>query len=149
MMKPENLEMIPCPICGRPFPKIRKDLGYNYCVDCSTEKPLVCRVEEHGEGDHTYDTIQIMTQKQAFEIFKAEHNLQGKVDYDPELEDAPDYTTFEQQEEATASLSPAEREAYLAELENEFTGMSERSIEEMDKLSPLMDEDEEESEFED
>lgn len=146
-MKIEELEMIPCPICGRPFPKKRRDLGYNYCVNCSTEKPLVCRVEEHGEGDHTYDTIQIMKPEEAFALYKAEHNLNGKIDYDPEEEAAPDYSTFEQQEEATASLSPAEREAYLAELENEFTGMSERSIEEMDRLAPLMDDDEEE-EFE-
>lgn len=146
-MKIEELEMIPCPICGKPFPKKRRDLGYNYCVNCSTEKPLVCRVEEHGEGDHTYDTIQIMKPEEAFALYKAEHNLNGKIDYDPEEESAPDYSTFEQQEEATASLSPAEREAYLAELENEFTGMSERSIEEMDRLAPLMDDDEEE-EFE-
>lgn len=147
-MKIENLEMIPCPICGKPFPKKRKELGYNYCVNCSTEKPLVCRVEECGEGDHTYDTIQIMTQKQAYEIYKAEHGL--KIDYNPEEESAPDYSTFEEQEEVTASMSPAEKESYLEKLENEFTGMTERTIEEMDQLSPLMDDDEEEDpEYED
>lgn len=143
----EGLEMIPCPICGNPFPKKRKELGYNYCVNCSTEKPLVCRVEECGEGDHTYDTIQIMKPEEAFAIYKAEHNL--KVDYNPEEEPAPDYTTFEQQEEMTSSMSPAEKEAYLAELENEFSGMSERSVEEMDQLAPLMDDDEEEESFDD
>ena len=142
MMKIEELEMIPCPICGRPFPKKRKELGYNFCINCSTEKPLVCRVEEHGEGDHTYDTIQIMKPEEAFALYKAEHNLNGKIEYDPDEETAPDYSTFEQQEEVTASMSPADREADLAELENEFSGMSERSIEEADQLGPFVDDDE-------
>lgn len=144
----ETLEMIPCPICGKPFPKFRRDvLGYNYCVNCSTEKPLVCRVEEHGEGDHTYDTIQIMKQEEAFALYKAEHNLNGKIEYDPEEETVPDYTTFEEQEEITSSMSPGEKERYLEELENEFSGMSERSIDELSQLTPLMDGDDEE-EFE-
>ena len=146
-MKIEELEMIPCPICGKPFPKKRKELGYNYCVNCSTEKPLVCRVEEHGEGDHTYDSIQIMKPEEAFAIYKAEHGL--KIEFDPEEETAPDYSTFEQQEEVTASMSPAEKERYLEELENEFTGMSERSVEELNQLAPLMDDDDEEEEEED
>lgn len=146
-MKLENLEMIPCPICGNPFPKKRKELGYNYCVNCSTEKPLVCRVEEHGEGDHTYDSIRIMKQEEAFALYKAEHN--SKIDYNPEEESAPDYSTFEQQEEATASMSPAEKELLLKELENEFAGISERSIEEMDQLAPIMDDEEEEEDFDD
>lgn len=146
-MKIEELEMIPCPICGRPFPKKRKELGYNFCVDCSTEKPLVCRVEEHGEGDHTYDSIRIMKQEEALELYKAEHGL--KIDINPEYESAPDYSTFEEQEEATASLSPGEKEARLQELENEFFGMTERSLEELDQLSPLMDDDEEEEDEDD
>lgn len=148
MMKIEELEMIPCPICGKPFPKKRKELGYNYCVNCSTEKPLVCRVEEHGEGDHTYDSIRIMKPEEAFALYKAEHNINGKIEYNPEEEAAPDYSTFEQQEEMTSSMSPAEKERYLEELENEFSGMSERSIEELNQLSPLMDDDDEEEEFE-
>lgn len=143
-MKIENLEMIPCPKCGRPFPKRRKELGYNYCVNCSTEKPLVSFIEGQGEGEDVSTTVHIVTQKQAFELYKAEHN--GKVDINPEFEEAPDLSTFEQQEELTASLSPAEREAYLSELENEFTGMSERSVEELDFINPILGEDEEEDE---
>lgn len=139
----EELEMIPCPKCGQPFPKLRRDkYGYNYCVKCSTEKPLVCRVEEHGEGDHTYDTIRIMKPEEAFALYKAEHSLNGKIEYNPEEEAAPDYTTFEQQEELTASLSPAEKEAYFTAMENEFAGISERSIEELDQFCALEEEEE-------
>ena len=44
-------------------------------------------------------------------------------------------------------MSPGEKERYLEELENEFSGMSERSIDELSQLTPLMDSDDEE-EFE-
>ena len=46
-------------------------------------------------------------------------------------------------------MSPAEKERYLTELENEFTGMSEKSVEELNQLAPLMDDEEDLEEFED
>ena len=73
--------------------------------------------------------------------------MNGKIEYDPEEETVPDYTTFEEQEEITSSMSPSEKERYLEELESEFSGMSERSIDELSQLTPLMDSDDEE-EFE-
>lgn len=140
-----NLETVICPKCGQPFPKRRYDLGYRCCVSCSTEKALVCRVEEHGEGDHTYDTIRIMQPEEAFQLYKAEHRT---VDINPEYETEPDYTTFEEQEEeATASMNLSEREARLAELENEFRVISDASLVEVEELAPLMDDEEEEERF--
>ena len=93
----------------------------------------MCHVEEHGEGDHTYDTIHIMTQDEALDLYRAEHN--GKIEIDPEYEPDIDYSTFEQQEEATASMSPAERESYLEQLEAETAGLSERTLEDLTALS--------------
>lgn len=143
-MEIKNLEMITCPVCGRPFPKRRRELGYRCCVNCSTEKPLVAVIEGQEDGEDVSTTVHLVTQKQALAMYKAEHN--GRVDTNPDLETAPDLSTFEQQEELTASLSPAEREAYLSELENEFTGMSERSVEELDLINPILGEDEDEEE---
>lgn len=130
-----NLETVICPKCGNPYPRKRYDLGYRCCVSCSTEKALVCRVEEHGEGDHTYDTIRIMKPEEAYQLYKAEHRT---VDVNPE-ETEPDYSTFEEQEESAISMNLAEREARLTEMEGEFLGISERALEETEQLAPLMD----------
>lgn len=131
-----NLETVICPKCGNPYPKRRYDLGYRCCVNCSTEKALVCRVEEHGEGDHTYNTIRIMKPEEAYQLYKAEHKT---VDVNPE-ETVPDYSTFEEQEEsAINNMNFSEREARLSEMEGEFLGISERSTEEIEQLAPLMD----------
>lgn len=43
-MRPDGVpdEMIPCPKCGKPFPKERKDLGFGACIACTPqgERPL-------------------------------------------------------------------------------------------------------------
>lgn len=139
----EKLEMIPCPKCGKPFPKRRKELGYPYCCDCSTEKFKTCRIEDQGEGEDTYTVLTILTQEEALAISQAESR--ARVDQIPDQDPAPDYSTFEEQDEKLSEerLDILRDTAKLTEMEKEFAGISERSIEEMEKLAPLMDDDEE------
>lgn len=139
----EKLEMIPCPKCGKPFPKKRRELGYNYCCDCSTERFKTCRIEDQGEGEDTYTVLTVLTQEEALAIAQAEGR--ARVDQIPDQDPAPDYSTFEEQDEKLSEERPDlyRDETKLTEMEKEFAGMSERSIEEMEKLAPLMDDDEE------
>lgn len=139
----EKLEMIPCPRCGTPFPKRRQELGYNYCVNCSTEKPKVCRIEDQGEGEDTVTVSTIITQEEAMAIAKAERG--GRVDLIPDQEPVPDYSTFEEQDEIVSSERPDlfRDESKLTEMEREFAGLSERSLEEMERMAPMMDDEDE------
>lgn len=61
----QELEMVTCPICGKPFPKIRRDLGYKCCVNCSTEEAVSCIVEGslEGDGDDTVHSSVIVVSK--------------------------------------------------------------------------------------
>lgn len=67
-----QLEMIPCPVCGNPFPKKRKELGFNYCVDCSTVQPYTCQVEAVGEGEDIHLHMQIMNEREAEKVSQRE-----------------------------------------------------------------------------
>lgn len=141
----EELKMIPCPKCGKPFPKRRRDLGYNYCCDCSTEKTKTCRIEDRGEGEDTYTVLTVMTAEEALALARIEK--QGKVDVIPDQGPAPDYSTFEEQDEnQTAEVDLLKDSMQLTEMEKEFAGMSERSLEEMERIAPLMDDDDEDPE---
>lgn len=93
----EKLEMIPCPKCGQPFPKLRKELyGYHVCVNCSTTKAVVGITTVEGTGDHTYNDLIIMDQDRALAIQKAADEAMGKrtgapaeiIDFDTERPDA-------------------------------------------------------------
>lgn len=153
-MENQKLEMIACPKCGNPMPKGRWDLGYHYCVNCSTEQNVVGMVEDVGEGDHCYTSLTIMTQKDAFEINKANARLRGKrlESYitEPEL----DTKTFEDHDEVSSSLD-FQKDHQLEEIENDFAdSFSEGTLEELEQLSEMRDivgleEEEEEEEFED
>jgi RNase P/RNase MRP subunit p29 len=82
-----QLEMIPCPQCGKDFPKLRKELyGYHVCVNCSTVEPLVGITTVEGTGDHTYNGLIIMEQSKAIAIAKREAEISGKK-YDLEVLD--------------------------------------------------------------
>jgi hypothetical protein len=73
-----QLEMIPCPKCGKDFPLKRKELGYHVCVNCSTVEPLVGITTVEGTGDHTYNGLIIMEQSKAIAITKREAEISGK-----------------------------------------------------------------------
>lgn len=64
-----TVEMIPCPKCGKPFPKVRKEkYNYNFCVDCSTVERVVGITTIEGNGDHTWNDLIIMPSSRAAAI---------------------------------------------------------------------------------
>jgi hypothetical protein len=76
----KQLEMIPCPKCPEDFPKLRKELyNYNTCVNCSTTEAVVGITTVEGTGDHTYNGLIIMDQKQARAIADREAEITGKA----------------------------------------------------------------------
>ncbi len=71
--------MIPCPVCGDPFPELRKtQYNYHTCVNCSTIEPVVGITTVEGSGDHTYNDLIIMPRKRAVAIAKKEAEISGK-----------------------------------------------------------------------
>lgn len=55
--------MIPCPICGSPFPLLRKTkFGYNFCVNCSTIGAKKGIPVQRGTGEDTWDEIIIVNE---------------------------------------------------------------------------------------
>jgi hypothetical protein len=61
-----KLKMITCPVCNSPMPELRlTQYGYESCVDCSTVGAYTAVTTVNGEGDHTWNDIQIMTPDQA------------------------------------------------------------------------------------
>jgi len=88
-----DLEMISCTKCNSPMPKLRKEkYGYSYCVNCSTEKPLLARTVTFGTGDDIWTDTEILTQEQAQRIIELEANALGRkvvgefevIDFDTE-----------------------------------------------------------------
>ena len=74
-----ELEMISCTKCNSPMPKLRKEkYGYSYCINCSTEKPLVARTVTYGTGDDIWTDTEILTQDQAQRIIELEANAIGR-----------------------------------------------------------------------
>lgn len=90
----KKLEMIPCPRCGKPFPKRRAELGYNYCIACSTEKTVTYMIEgtQDGDGDDTVHSVfHIISQDEADRISRAKNSLNSST----ETQDIPDMRTTE------------------------------------------------------
>lgn len=82
-----ELEMIECPRCGKPFPKLRKEkFGYNFCIDCSLVEPKVGIVTVNGEGDHTWNDILVLDKADAVKFEKKVKEVQ-KIKKDWEIED--------------------------------------------------------------
>jgi len=62
--------MISCIACGAPMPELRlTKFGYKVCVNCSTVGAYKAVSTINGEGDHTWNDIQIMTPDQV-EVFE-------------------------------------------------------------------------------
>lgn len=141
-----EIETVICPKCKKPFPKIRQDLGYKFCINCSPQGVVHPVIESIGQGEEAETIMHIVSQQEYNTIQRGQRMLHANLYENPDIEEeeAPDMSTFEEQEEATSHLSPAEREAQIEALEQEQNGMSERSLEEFEDLMPLMDEEDDE-----
>ncbi len=65
-------KMIKCISCKEDMPELRlTKFGYKVCVSCSTVGAYKAISTINGEGDHTWNDIQIMTPKQAKVIDEA------------------------------------------------------------------------------
>ena len=106
--------MVSCPVCGRPMPKKRMELGYRYCVNCSTEGRKVCVVEGVQEGEDVQSETVIVTPQEAQLINKTKKT--GTKLERLEEESKLNLQTYEDQEELEKSLEHRE----LAEFEGEF-----------------------------
>ena len=128
----EGIEMVKCPKCGRPFPKARKDLGYNYCVNCSTERQVVGLIEGIGPEGDSMDSISIVKPDVAFKIERARRGVSRSICITPD-EDAPDMRAIEDQED----MSVSDRDTRLAGMEEvEYTTLS---TEEEKELGSVLD----------
>lgn len=65
-------KMIKCTSCGADMPELRlTKFGYKVCVNCSTIGAYKAVSTVNGEGDHTWNDIQIMTPEQAKVVSEA------------------------------------------------------------------------------
>jgi hypothetical protein len=75
------MEMINCVRCGAAMPKLRlTKFGYDFCVNCSTEKPKRAINITGGSGDHTYNTIKVVTSDQ-YDSYQKQQQLNKKVKF--------------------------------------------------------------------
>ena len=75
-----KLKMIPCIACKEPMPELRlTKFGYKNCVECSTVGAYKAVSTQHGEGDHTWNDIQIMMPEQ-MEIYSKDSNQKSNLD---------------------------------------------------------------------
>jgi len=59
-----KLKMIECPKCGADMPELRlTQYGYNFCVNCSTVGAKKGVPVVRGKGDHTWNEIEIVEEK--------------------------------------------------------------------------------------
>jgi hypothetical protein len=102
----QNLETIDCTCCGNPFPKLRKELyGYSFCVNCSTVKPKVGRTLTLGEGDHTWNDLEILDQDTAKRVLELENAFKtDKYGSDGDLLDYNEEEVLEEVLETTKDL---------------------------------------------
>ena len=106
--------MMTCPVCGKLMPKKRYELGYHYCVDCSTEGRKVCAIRGTTEGDGAqFDTI-IMTPEQGRAFQKA---LRSETLTRVEHDDVLNIQTFEQQD--MSDIEEVETKRRSARIEEE------------------------------
>lgn len=71
------MEMIKCIKCDDEMPKLRLEkYGYKVCVNCSSVSSYKAVITTNGEGDHTWNDIQIMTEEQL------DNNSLKEIDFD-------------------------------------------------------------------
>ncbi len=75
------MEMIDCTRCREAMPKLRlTKFGYDFCINCSTERPKKAINITGGSGDHTYNTIEVVTSDQ-YDAYKKQQELNKKVKF--------------------------------------------------------------------
>ena len=75
------MEMIDCVRCGAAMPKLRlTKFGYDFCINCSTERPKKAINITGGSGDHTYNTIKVVTSEQ-YDVYQKQQELNKKVKF--------------------------------------------------------------------
>ena len=75
------MKMINCSRCGENMPELRLTrFGYDFCVNCSTEKPKRAINITGGSGDHTYNTIEVVTSDQ-YDSYQKQQQLNKKVKF--------------------------------------------------------------------
>jgi hypothetical protein len=75
------MEMIDCTRCREAMPKLRlTKFGYDFCINCSTERPKKAINVTGGSGDHTYNTIEVVTSEQ-YDVYKKQQELNKKVKF--------------------------------------------------------------------
>ena len=75
------MKMINCSKCGAAMPELRlTKFGYDFCVNCSTEKPKKAINVTGGSGDHTYNTIQVVKSDQ-YDAYQRQQELNKKVKF--------------------------------------------------------------------
>lgn len=109
-----KFEMIPCPVCGKPMPKKRMELGYNYCVNCSTEGRKVCMIKGTQEGDGNQEEVIIVSAQEAERLSRYRKEETGVEQL--EEESSLDMRTFEEKETAEEIAQMRD----MADLEGEF-----------------------------
>ena len=141
-----TVETVICPKCKKPFPKQRRDLGYKFCINCAPQGSYYPIIESIGQGEEAETVMHIVTAQEYNAIQRGQRQMHGSFYNNPDVEEeeAPDMSTFEEQDEAVAHLSPAEREAQIEALEQEQQGLSEHTLEEMEEYAPLEEEEIEE-----
>lgn len=59
-----GIKMIPCKECGQDMPELRlTKFGYKVCVNCSGVQPKKAIGFKGGSGDHTWDEIKIVSDR--------------------------------------------------------------------------------------
>lgn len=118
------MEMILCPRCGRPFPVKRKELGYNYCVNCSTEKGYVAIVEGIGTEEEPMEAVRIVPRDEGISILRQTHRLAASRSVDWSRTAASEDQDRVETEGSvdTRPTNLFEVDENLSEMEKEFTG---------------------------
>jgi len=80
--------MIPCIVCKKDMPKLRLEkYGYKNCINCSTTETYKAIITTGGEGDHTWNDIQILTDAQYQKYNQGEEKSKGKLNNSLDNED--------------------------------------------------------------
>jgi ribosomal protein L37AE/L43A len=82
-----KLKMMKCPKCGEKMPVKRKQLGYNVCINCSTESAKRGIPVMRGTGDHTWVDLEVMTQEQYDQYEELNTSPSKRTKNKPELPD--------------------------------------------------------------
>jgi len=131
-----------CKVCQNEIPAKRVEILPNTetCVNCSDAKPYKAVSVTLGEGDHTWNDIQIMTDEQYQKYKNLEKSTQETLKKDPILD------IFNEDEPGVSKNSPTiddlnseELEDFLQVLEEDWKEDELKDVEEIDE--DLSDED--------